>query len=911
MANFFDQFDAQDSSEPAAPQPSSPAPKATSTPADFAATYGPAAQRAGQRLNVDPNTLLGQWGLETGWGKSVIPGTNNLGNIKDFSGSGVAATDNLTGSQDKYRSFASPDEFADHYAGLIERKYPGAIGAGSDAAKFAGALAAGGYAEDPRYANKVVAAANTVGKAGNPVLRAANAVTDALLPSANAAAPASGNFFDQFDTPAAPASAPAAQPAPQAGPTAGDKIIKGMRDPIDGGAQLLTKMLPDAVVQAGNQFNNWLADKTGLVGKLPEGGVAQQVADSEKAYQAQRAAAGDTGFDGMRTLGNILSPANLAIAARAPQAVSLGGRILSGIGSGAVSGALNPVASDDFWADKGKQVGMGAAIGGAVPAIASGIARVVSPNASVNPNVQLLKDEGVNPTIGQTLGGWANATEEKLQSVPILGDMIRRARGQAQGEFNTAAINRATSPIGVTTQGAGQDAVKAAGDALSDAYNNALSQVQHVPFDQQFHGQLAQLQGMAQNMVPSMASKFNKTLNDIVLGRVGPQGSMLGSTYKDVDSELGRIASRYGKSQMASEQEYGDAVAQLQNLLGQQMRRANPQVAQQLEAADQGWANLVRVEGAAKAAQNNEGVFTPAQLNAAIRSGDDSVRGRAVSRGDALMQDLGNAGQQVLGNKVPNSGTADRMWAGAGALASGLLHPAIPASLAVGGAMYTRPMQALLNAAVSARPAVAQPTADAIRRLSGPAAALLAPSAANAATNDKKRAYADGGMIDDGEESASAATKTRRSGEAIGLESMGYDTQELGYANGGMIGEDDDDATKAAKNSILQAAMQSRVASSLVSNGGNFINGTGQPDNYGAYNLAGLGLAPNATSDSPLHDLMSNQASTVHSLFADSAFNHGSGSKIFRSFKNGGMIGASAMDSPVRALAFGRSTRRA
>jgi hypothetical protein len=127
-------------------------------PANFASTYGEAAQRAGTALGVEPTSILGHWGEETGWGKSVIPGTNNLGNVKDFTGGGVSATDNMTGEAGNYRAFANPNDFADHYVSLISRKYPGAVGTGADVGKFAGALSAGGYAEDPNYASKVQAA---------------------------------------------------------------------------------------------------------------------------------------------------------------------------------------------------------------------------------------------------------------------------------------------------------------------------------------------------------------------------------------------------------------------------------------------------------------------------------------------------------------------------------------------------------------------------------------------------------------------------------------------------------------------------------------------------------------------------------------------------------------------------------
>lgn len=139
---------------------------ASASPAQFVQQVGPLAKAVADRLNVDPSILIGQWGLETGWGKSVIPGTNNLGNIKDFSGRGIAAIDNMTGSRDKYRQYDSLDGFGDDFAGLIERRYQGAIGAGADAQRFASELKRGGYAEDPAYVEKLVRAAEMARNAG-------------------------------------------------------------------------------------------------------------------------------------------------------------------------------------------------------------------------------------------------------------------------------------------------------------------------------------------------------------------------------------------------------------------------------------------------------------------------------------------------------------------------------------------------------------------------------------------------------------------------------------------------------------------------------------------------------------------------------------------------------------------------
>ncbi|SEF31346.1 glucosaminidase domain-containing protein [Variovorax sp. NFACC27] len=168
----------------AAPSPSTAAATTGAGPAAFAAKYGAAAAKAGAALGVDSRAILGQWGLETGWGKSIIPGTNNLGNIKDFSGSGVSAKDNMTGSVDKYRAYASADAFADDYISLIKRKYPGAVGATS-AEAFAQALKKGGYAEDPAYVSKMARASQMAGLGGAAGATGAAQVSQAAAPRAN------------------------------------------------------------------------------------------------------------------------------------------------------------------------------------------------------------------------------------------------------------------------------------------------------------------------------------------------------------------------------------------------------------------------------------------------------------------------------------------------------------------------------------------------------------------------------------------------------------------------------------------------------------------------------------------------------------------------------------------------------
>ncbi len=146
--------------------------------ADFVRTMWPHAQRAGSQLGVDPNALLAQAALETGWGKSV---PSQSGGSSSFNLFGIKAGSSWSGATaqvptlefeegvavrrvERFRAYDSPaDSFSD-YARLIgtNPRYENAVGAGGDVATFASALQEGGYATDPNYAQKVVAVADEV-----------------------------------------------------------------------------------------------------------------------------------------------------------------------------------------------------------------------------------------------------------------------------------------------------------------------------------------------------------------------------------------------------------------------------------------------------------------------------------------------------------------------------------------------------------------------------------------------------------------------------------------------------------------------------------------------------------------------------------------------------------------------------
>ena len=129
----------------------------------FAEEYGPIAIQVSQKTGIAPSVLLAQWGMETDYGRKAV-GHFNFGNIKDMSGAGTPATDNRTGSRDKYINFESPEAFGDYYAHMMRRLYPNALNAGTDISKYAEGLRTGvkgSYAEDENYEDAIRGAHKT------------------------------------------------------------------------------------------------------------------------------------------------------------------------------------------------------------------------------------------------------------------------------------------------------------------------------------------------------------------------------------------------------------------------------------------------------------------------------------------------------------------------------------------------------------------------------------------------------------------------------------------------------------------------------------------------------------------------------------------------------------------------------
>ena len=437
--------------------------------------------------------------------------------------------------------------------------------------------------------------------------------------------------------------------------------------------------------------------------------------------------------------GQAAATAPLAFAAPEIGGMGLLGKIGTGAALGAANGAVAPVASpgNDFWQQKLGQIGSNAAVGGVATPLVAGLGSAVS--GVVDPVRQRLANMGITMTPGQIAGGGWQTLENKATSLPLIGDLIKGAQQRGVQSFNKATYDQVLAPLGQTYSGPlGQEGVNAVKRTIGDAYNNALGNMTFQATDPQFQADVTKLAGMAQGLPPQQQQQFMRTLQTQVFGKLGPQGNMDGQTLKGVQEELGDAARGYRGSNSFDDRQLGAAIGEVRNAINNSLPRYNaPAAVSDLANANAAYANYVRLRGAAgsQGAMNNGGIFTPAQLQSAVRAADKSVGKGASATGNAMMQDFSQDAMGVLGKGYPDSGTAGRLGT-AGALGALFSHPGMLLSpwtyaAAAPALAYTPLGQRAAQGLLMSRPALAQPIGNAITNGLAP----LAPGLLGAPTH--------------------------------------------------------------------------------------------------------------------------------------------------------------------------------
>jgi hypothetical protein len=472
----------------------------------------------------------------------------------------------------------------------------------------------------------------------------------------------------------------AAPAQPQQSDSALEGFVAGALKPVDNAAEWLGNT---SVGQAIDEFGQSLG--------LP--GVEQAV----QANEQMRANNTRTGY---QLAGNI--------AATLPLARLPGGAFTQGAAGGAL------LSNEDTLGGVAKDAALGGIIGSGVSAGLRGAAAVAAP--VVSPALRTLVDAGVRVTPGQIarsygtrVGNAVANIEDAATSLPILGTTVRNAREASQADFSQAAVNRSLAPINeiLADNVNGRDAVRLAGDRLSQAYNEVTPQLTATA-DDEFTQAMAAIHDQATTMVPQRQEQFNRILEG--LGRFWQGGETLsGDAFKRVETRLAHRIRQFSGSPDADQRDLADVLRATQAAMRDLAARQNPAQAERIAQINRGWASLAQAE---RAAGNSRGEITAAGYSQAVKQSSDTVRRRGYARGQALNQDLADAGSAIIPSRLANSGTADR----AGLLALGALgaRALTGDGLALGGlgaigagsVAYTQPAQALVRGALTRNQAV-------------------------------------------------------------------------------------------------------------------------------------------------------------------------------------------------------------
>jgi hypothetical protein len=361
------------------------------------------------------------------------------------------------------------------------------------------------------------------------------------------------------------------------------------------------------------------------------------------------------------------------------KALGAGGKALvnAGIGAGGSAGHLFGEGEGSF-EERGKNVTDNLAtvgVGAALPAALSGVGKLGSKAVQRmnRPEVQRLREKGVQPTVGQTIGGSANRLEEAAQAVPFLG--VRKARERAQGEWRKSFFDDALEPLGKKVDDADpQQMLIQAEGAIDEAYDAARALMpKGMTVDNGLRESLATVKskvadgGIALN--GDELRDFNRVWKNLQ-PLFANKGKVSQAELQKIDKALSNQA---GKSNNSKEMK--EAIGELRAAFTDAVGKHNPAYKEAYDKAQRSFMGLSRLRDAAS--KDAEGVFTPGQAVTATRKQDKSAS--KGTTGEGYLQREAQDGRRVLGDKVRDSGTAENLL-GSGGLLAGAINPATTAA---------------------------------------------------------------------------------------------------------------------------------------------------------------------------------------------------------------------------------------
>ena len=394
--------------------------------------------------------------------------------------------------------------------------------------------------------------------------------------------------------------------------------------------------------------------------------------------------------------------------------------------SGAQSALYGAGAAEGTPAERLDDAATAGAIGTVAGPIVDRVARTALP--VITDTAKKAIRQGVPLTPGQAVGesNVAGAALRRLEesagrTVYGIGDAIEAALRRSQVGFNRAAVLEALEPLGqgrrLKARFGNLDGVKLidkAHQTLQTEYGRLLPKLKIEDATDLSANIAAILKDVDEDIAKDISRRTKKIITkNIVAG--GLDGQNIKKAQRFLREDINRLRTVNPTEETLRKADELDAI---RGALMDAVRSNNPQDAAKLAKLDQAYGNFVVIENASARTVKNE-LFTPTDVMTAARAGPRSQR-RRFARGQARMQRFGREMEDLIGSRVPDSGTASRLGSAnlmtGGGLGTSIYDPSLAPYAAgllganlVGGPMaYSRPIVPALRTVVGAGPSAAR-----------------------------------------------------------------------------------------------------------------------------------------------------------------------------------------------------------
>jgi hypothetical protein len=295
--------------------------------------------------------------------------------------------------------------------------------------------------------------------------------------------------------------------------------------------------------------------------------------------------------------------------------------------------------------ERATRAGIGFAGGKAGELLGKGIAKVAGPRAMA------VGEDAANKwdiplTRGQASQSKpAQIVESVVSNLPGGSGVMAKANDATFGAFNRAVSRQfGEDATQLTPELMGAAKARAGGQIGEIAGRNSMK------FDEPLFNDLLRVQERARNeLVPEQAAIVTRMTNNIVRD-VNPEGEIAGKMYKAYDSQLGKMAKQ-------NQGTLSDVLGDLRSSMRTHMdKNISPADADKWAVARRQYMNLQTVADAAK--NTGDGSLSPARLLQAVNASQKNAK---FGAGNDLAE-LAQWAKKTLPDKIPNSGTAQRLF---------------------------------------------------------------------------------------------------------------------------------------------------------------------------------------------------------------------------------------------------------